>query len=65
MKAQDFKQLSDADLQERLTQVRGEMSKMKFNHSIAGLENPNLLRAKRREVARVLTELTVRSKTAK
>lgn len=65
MKAQDFKQLSDADLQERLTQVRGELNKMKFNHSIAGLENPNLLRLKRREVAQVLTELSVRSKTAK
>lgn len=60
MKAQDFTQLSDADLSERLTQVREELQKMRFNHTIAGLENPNMLRTKKKEVARLMTELNAR-----
>jgi large subunit ribosomal protein L29 len=64
MKAQDFTQLSDADLTERLTQVREELQKMRFNHTIAGLENPNMLRTKKKEVARLMTELNARKTKA-
>lgn len=64
MKAQDFTQLSDADLAERLTQVREELQKMRFNHTIAGLENPNMLRTKKKEVARLMTELNARKTKA-
>jgi large subunit ribosomal protein L29 len=64
MKAQDYSQLSDNDLKERLEQVRGELGSMRFNHTITGLENPNVLRLKRREVARLLTELNARTTKA-
>jgi large subunit ribosomal protein L29 len=64
MKAQDFTQLSDADLTERLTQVREELHKMRFSHTIAGLENPNTLRTKKKEVARLMTELNARKTKA-
>jgi large subunit ribosomal protein L29 len=65
MKAQDYSQLSDKDLTERIVQVREELTKMRFTNSVSGLENPNVLRSKRREVARLLTELNVRSKSTK
>lgn len=62
MKPQDLSQLTVSDLNEKIVQVREELGKMRFNHTIAGLENPNLLRYKRREVARLMTELTARNK---
>jgi ribosomal protein L29 len=37
---------------------------MRFNHTIAGLENPNVLKEKRRNVARLLTEQNGRNKKA-
>lgn len=64
MNTQDYSQLSDSDLKDRLVQVRGELGSMKFNHTITGLENPNVLRLKRREVARLMTELNARANKA-
>lgn len=64
MKKQEYNQLSEADLQERLQQSREELSKLRFNHSIAGLENPNVLRLKKKEIARLMTEMTQRKTKA-
>lgn len=64
MKKQDLTQHTEADLQDRLAQNRDELAKLRFNHSIAGLENPNVLRLKKREIARVMTELTLRKNKA-
>lgn len=64
MKNQDLSQLSDSDLQERIEQVREELGKMRFTHTVAGLENPNVLRTKRKEVARLTTELNARLQQA-
>ena len=55
MKMEEIKQMSDTYLLERLSEARQELSKMRFNHTIAGLENPNVLKEKRRNVARLLT----------
>lgn len=65
MKMQEIKQMTDADLKERIEIAREELSKMRFNHSIAGLENPNELRLKRKDVARLLTEMNTRESQAK
>lgn len=64
MKMEEIKQMSDTDLLERLGEARQELSKMRFNHTIAGLENPNILKEKRRNVARLLTEHNLRNKKA-
>jgi large subunit ribosomal protein L29 len=60
MKMEEIKQMSDADLQERIDITREELSKLRFNHSIAGLENTDQLRLKRKDVARLMTELNAR-----
>ena len=52
----EIRQLSDKDLQERIDLEREAMAKLRFNHTIAGLESPQALSEKRRDIARLLTE---------
>ena len=56
-KNQHIIEFSDSDLQERLTSAVEEYHKMEFDHAIRGLENPLTIREKRREIARMKTEL--------
>lgn len=54
------KELSVAELKDRLETERAELNKMKMNHVISPIENPNLISARKRNIARILTELTRR-----
>jgi len=56
----EIRQLSDSDLQERI-ELNGEaLAKLRFNHTVAGLESTTALKYKKRDVARLLTELNAR-----
>ena len=57
MKKESLRELSVADLNERLEQAREQVVKMKLNHAASPLENPNTIRATRKNIARILTEL--------
>ena len=59
----EIRQMSDKDLAERLVVEREALSKLRFNHSIAGLETPNSLKIKKRDIARLLTEQNLRKNT--
>jgi large subunit ribosomal protein L29 len=61
MKATDYRNMTDADLNEQIREQRASLAKLKFNHKVAGTENPMVLREKRREIARILTVLKQRS----
>ena len=52
MKKESLRELSVADLNERLEQTREQLVKMKLNHAASPLENPNLIRATRKNIAR-------------
>jgi large subunit ribosomal protein L29 len=56
----EIRQMSEKDLTERLVVEREALAKLKFNHSIAGLEEPTILNTKKRDIARLLTEQNVR-----
>lgn len=60
MKQSEIKQLSIADLQEKLSETKKSYSDLKMAHTISPLDNPIQLRVARRTVARVATELTNR-----
>jgi large subunit ribosomal protein L29 len=60
MKQSEIKELSTAELQEKLSEIKKSFSDLKFTHSISPLENPIQLRNVRRTVARLATELTKR-----
>lgn len=59
-KKEEFKELSDKDLQERLAAERTELDQLRINHTITPLDNSSSLRQKRRDIARVQTELRAR-----
>ncbi|BAO74762.1 MULTISPECIES: 50S ribosomal protein L29 [unclassified Winogradskyella] len=60
MKQSEIKQLSTAELQEKLSETKKSYTDLKMAHAISPLENPIQLRVARRTVARVATELTNR-----
>lgn len=60
MKQVEIKELSVADLQEKLETLKKSYSDLKMAHAISPLENPLELRKLRRTVARVATELNNR-----
>ncbi|TBN01418.1 50S ribosomal protein L29 [Hyunsoonleella flava] len=60
MKQSEIKELSVAELQEKLGEVKKSYSDLKLSHAISPLENPIQLRSMRRTVARIATELTKR-----
>ncbi|MFN8714820.1 MAG: 50S ribosomal protein L29 [Bacteroidia bacterium] len=61
MKQKDIAQLSVAELRERLTEEQGMLSKMKLNHQVSPIENPMKIRATRRTIARLQTEISKRN----
>ena len=60
MKQSEIKELSTAELQEKLGEMKKSYTDLKLAHAISPLENPIQLRTLRRNVARVSTELTKR-----
>ena len=54
---ENIKDLSTADLKERLEQTREQLLKMRLNHAVSPFDNPNQIRATRKNIARYLTEL--------
>jgi large subunit ribosomal protein L29 len=64
MKASDIRELSDAEITERIAEHQKDISDLRFRRAVAGLENPMQLREKRREIARLKTILSERSTQA-
>ena len=60
MKQSEVRELSVAELQEKLGETRKSYSDLKMAHAVSPLENPVQLRAGRRSIARIATELTKR-----
>ncbi|MBN8703213.1 MAG: 50S ribosomal protein L29 [Bacteroidetes bacterium] len=60
MKQEEIKQLSTTDLAERVKGEKGTLEKLKLNHAVSPIENPLKIRAQRRLVARLKTELRQR-----
>jgi large subunit ribosomal protein L29 len=60
MKASEFREMTDRELQDRLRQSRDELFRLRFQHATKQLGNPMRLREVRHDVARILTILTER-----
>jgi large subunit ribosomal protein L29 len=57
---EDIKQLTTEELLEKGRETKVQLKKMEFNHAISAIENPLQIRAVRRDIARLLTELRSR-----
>ena len=61
MKYNEIKELTTAELAERLTEEKANYTNMKLTHTLSPLENPLQIRVARRTIARLSTELSSRS----
>jgi len=57
-------EMSDADLKAELTQINVQYQKLRFDHTIKGLDNPLTLRNTKRDIARLQTEIRSREGAA-
>ena len=55
-----LKDLSESDLRSRIQEDELRLKKLEFAHAISPLENPMSVRALRRDIARLKTELQKR-----
>ena len=60
MKIAEIRELSTAELQERVEADVTRYAQMKMNHAISPLENPEMLKTLRRDIARMKGELRSR-----
>lgn len=60
MKKEEIKEMSTADLRERLEQMEKEYRQLVINHSVSPIDSPAKITADRRMIARVKTELRMR-----
>lgn len=63
MKQAEYKELSIAELTEKVAGLRTELQKLTMTHSVSPLENPMLIHKVRRSIASILTELNSRKNT--
>ena len=60
MKTAEIKELTTAELQERLAAEKEALNRLQLNHSISPLDNPLQIKDARRNIARLATELRAR-----
>lgn len=55
LKAKEIRDLGDEEIRSRIDEEEDQLRQLRFQHAIAHIENPMLLREKRRLVARLHT----------
>lgn len=60
MKATEIRELSTKEIEEKIQVEQENLNKMKLNHVITPLENPNQLKETRKTIARLKTILRER-----
>lgn len=65
MPTKEIKGLNDQELAEKISEEKAALNKMTLNHTISPIENPSKIRASRRHIAKMLTEVNNRKKASK
>lgn len=60
MATKEIKGLTDQELMDRIAEEKAALNKMLLNHAISPVENPAKIRLNRRNIARMLTEVSRR-----
>jgi large subunit ribosomal protein L29 len=60
MKSSEIRELSLKELEERLENEENMLVRMRMNHAVSPLDNPNKIVETRRNVARLKTEMRAR-----
>ncbi len=57
MEQKVIRELTTGEIRERLDEEKRQLVKLKLNHAVSPLENPNKIKAYRKTIARLQTEL--------
>ena len=60
MKATEIKELSTQEIIERIDDYKSVLIRMRLNHAVSPLENPNQIGDSKRDIAKLKTELRFR-----
>jgi len=60
MKTSEIKEFSTKELIERIEVEKNTLIRMRLNHAVSPLDNPMKLKFIRKDIARMMTELTKR-----
>jgi large subunit ribosomal protein L29 len=60
MKASEIRELSIQEIQERIEDYKTVLTKLKLNHAVSPLDNPNKIGQTKKDIARLNTELKAR-----
>ena len=60
MKSSEIRELTGEELRERLESEENMLVRMRLNHAVSPLDNPNKIVETRKDIARLKTEMTVR-----
>jgi large subunit ribosomal protein L29 len=58
LKAKEIRELGNGEIRSRIEEEEDQLRQLRFQHAIAHIENPMLLREKRKLVARLRTILS-------
>jgi large subunit ribosomal protein L29 len=61
MEQKVIRELTTSEIFERLDEEKKQLTKLKLNHAVSPLENPNKISAYRKTIARLRTELRSRA----
>ena len=61
MKTNEFHNMTDAELDKKLKDLKSELFNLRFRYASGQLENPISIRACKRDIARVNTEIRARA----
>ena len=64
MKSSVIREMTTEEIEDKLIDEKSALGKLKMQNAISPLENPLVLRDRRKDVARLMTELTRRQKEA-
>lgn len=62
MKTAEIKELTTKEIQERINAEKESIVRLKLNHVVSPLDNPMKIRFSRKNIARLMTEMSQRSK---
>ena len=64
MKPAEIREMTLAELEERIDAERDRLHRLKMTHALSPLENPEEMRKIKKDIARMLTILTERRRNA-
>lgn len=58
MKASEVRDMSTAELEQKLAELKQELFNLRFQHAVNQLENPMRMKAVKKDIARIKTVLS-------